>query len=224
MKLRVSNAYLILADRPILVDTGSPGECETIRSTLRALNVAFGDLSLIVHTHVHSDHMGNTAEIATAAKCSIAYHHADQPIVDRSHNGRLNGVGLRGQVMSRFFSNAEFESVTSDIDLQDGMSLNAFCANVAVIETPGHTPGSISIVTPDGDAIIGDIIMGGYMGGNVLRKKPNYHYFADNIDQSMESLDLVLSRTNRLLYVGHGGPLEHTSVHAWRRKRMGKSK
>jgi hydroxyacylglutathione hydrolase len=167
--------------------------------------------------------MGSTVEIATEAKCPIAYNHADQPIVDRSNNGCLNGVGVRGQIMSRFFSNAEFESVNADIDLQDSMSLNDFGADVAVVETPGHTPGSISIVTPDGDAIIGDIIMGGYMGGIVLRRKPNYHYFADNIAQAMKSLDLVLSRTNGSLYLGHGGPLEHASVHGWRRQRMGNS-
>ena len=223
IKLRLSNAYLILADRPILVDTGSPGESETIRSRLRKYNVEFADLSLIVHTHVHSDHMGSTAKIASEAKCPIAYHHADQPIVARSHNGLLNGVGLRGQMMSRFFSDAEFTSVNADVDLQDTKSLNDYGANVSVIETPGHTPGSISIVTRDGDAIIGDIIMGGYMGGTVLPKKPNYHYFADNIAQAMTSLDLVLSRTNRLLYVGHGGPLEHASVHRWRCLRMGKA-
>ncbi len=31
LKLRFSNAYLVLGDRPILVDTGSPGEAEQIR-------------------------------------------------------------------------------------------------------------------------------------------------------------------------------------------------
>ena len=164
--------------------------------------------------------MGSTAKIATEAKCPIAYHHADQPIVDRSNNGRLTGVGLRGQIMSRFFSDAVFESITADIDLQDGMSLNDYGADVVVVETPGHTAGSISMITRDGDAIIGDVIMGGYMGGNVMPKKPNFHYFADNLAQSIASLDLVLERTKRYLFVGHGGPLEHASVQRWRCQRM----
>ncbi len=216
LKLRVSNAYLILADSPILVDTGSPGECETIRSRLRELDIEFSDLSLIVHTHVHSDHMGSTAKIVTEAKCPIAYHPADQPIVDRSNNGRLTGIGLRGQIMSRVFSDKEFESVNADINLRDSMSLNDYGANAVVVATPGHTPGSISIVTREGDAIIGDVIMGGYMGGLVMPKKPNFHYFAHDFAESMSSLDLVLSRTSRALYVGHGGPLEHATVYRWR--------
>ena len=205
----------------MLVDTGASGDVEAIRSKLRDLNVEFADLSLIVHTHVHSDHMGSTAEILAEAKCPIAYHPADQPIVDRSDNGQLTGVGFRGRIMSRFFSYAKFDAVNADIDLQQGMSLSVYGAEVTVAETPGHTPGSISILTPEGDAILGDLLMGGYLGGNVLSTKPNFHYFADDVRQAMTSLDRVLSQTTRLLYVGHGGPQTHAAVQKWRRSRKG---
>jgi glyoxylase-like metal-dependent hydrolase (beta-lactamase superfamily II) len=160
--------------------------------------------------------MGSTAEIVAEARCPIAYHPDDQKIVDRSHNGLLNGIGVRGRIMSRFFSNAKFDSINADIQMHDGMALADYGCNATVVATPGHTPGSISIVTPEGDAIIGDVIMGGYIGGNVWSTRPNYHYFADDIEQAMKSLDTLLSRTNRTLYVGHGGPLLQKSVLAWR--------
>ena len=218
LKLRVSNAYLLTGDQPILVDTGSPSDIELIRSKLRDFNVELRDLALIVHTHVHSDHIGSTAEIVAEANCPIAYHPADQEIADRSHNGRLNGIGLRGRIMSRFFSDAKFDSVTGDIHLSSGLTLDDYGCNATVVETPGHTPGSISIVTPEGDAIIGDVIMGGYIGGNVWPTRPNYHYFADDVEQAMKSLDTLLSHTKRTMYVGHGGPLAWKSVHNWRKR------
>lgn len=218
LKLRVSNAYLIEGDRPILVDTGSPNDAELVRSQLRNVNVELRDLALIVHTHVHSDHMGSTVEVAAEAKCPIAYHPDDQEIVDRSHNGHLNGIGLRGRVMSRFFSGAKFDSVNADIPLYDGMGLADFGCDVTIVATPGHTAGSISIVTPEGDAIIGDVIMGGYVGGLVWPTRPNYHYFSDDIGRAMESLDTLLLKTRRTLYVGHGGPLLHQAVHTWRHR------
>lgn len=217
LKLRISNAYLIAGDRPILVDTGAPNDTELIRSKLREIGVEMRDLAMIVHTHVHSDHMGSTAEIVAEAKCPIAYHPNDQEIADRAHNGLLNGIGLRGKIMSRFFSGAKFDSVNADIQLYDGMTLANYGCNVTVVATPGHTPGSISFVTPEGDAIIGDVIMGGYVGGNVWPTRPNYHYFADDVDQAMKSLDTLLSRTKHKLYVGHGGPLLQNSVCAWRK-------
>ncbi len=204
-----------LGERPILIDTGSPGEVESLRFILRKHQIEFSDLALIAHTHVHSDHLGNTAAIAAEFDCPIGYHPADQPMVARSNNGRLNGVGLRGKVMSRFFSEAPFEPVRASLQLTEGMSLNAYGADLLVMETPGHTPGSISFITPNGDAIIGDIIMGGYMGGNVFRTKPNLHCFADNLAQAMKSLGRVLTQTSGKLYVGHGGPLEHASVKRW---------
>ena len=218
LKLSVSNAFVLLGERPILVDAGGPRDVNAIRSKLRDLHVKFSDLALIVHTHVHSDHMGSTAAIAAEAKCPVAYHPADQPIVDRSHNGQLTGVGLRGRIMSRFFSSAPFAPVQADIDLHQGMNLARYGADATVILTPGHTPGSVSFLTSAGDAIIGDIIMGGYMGGNFLASRPMYHYFADDIAQAMASLDLVLSQTHGTLHVGHGGPLTHASVRQWKKK------
>ncbi len=218
IKLRLSNAYLILGDRPVLVDTGSPNETEAIRVQLRRSNVEFSDLALILHTHVHSDHMGSTAEIMAEASCPVAYHPLDQAIVDQSHNGILKGVGLRGKVMARFFSNGRFDSVTANLGLFDGMSLSKFWIHATVLATAGHTPGSVSVLLPSGDAIIGDLLMGGIMGGALLSSRPNFHYFAEDIERAMESIDLILSRASRDLYVGHGGPLTHAAVKAWRLK------
>ena len=99
------------------------------------------------------------------------------------------------------------------------MALNDFGVYVKVVETPGHTPGSISIVTAEGDAIIGDVLVGGYMGGNFLPGRTNFHYFADNVEQAMISLDKILARTTGNLYVRHGGPLTHDSVVAWRNRK-----
>ncbi|KPQ31915.1 MAG: hypothetical protein HLUCCA11_22765 [Phormidesmis priestleyi Ana] len=120
--------------------------------------------------------------------------------------------------MSQFFSNEKFNSVNADIELHDGMSLTDFGLEATVVATPEHTPGSVSIVTAQGDAIIGDLIMGGYMGGRVLPTQPNYHYFADNIAEAMSSLDVILSQTKHTLYAGYGGPLSHAAVNQWRQQ------
>ena len=216
LKLRLSNAYLIRGTKPILVDTGTIGELETIRRKLRVLEVEFSDLALLLHTHVHSDHFGNTAKIAAEAKCPVAFHGNDQAIVDRATNGRLLGVGLRGRVMAKVFSEASFNRVKADLFVSNGMSLSDYGCDATIVETPGHTPGSISIITPEGDAIIGDVIMGGWMGGLLMPGKPNYHYFAEDLPLAMKSLDAILAKTTRTLYVGHGGPLAHARVQAWR--------
>ena len=223
LRLKFSNAYLILGERPILVDTGSRGDAPRIVAECAAAGVSITDLSLILHTHVHSDHFGNTAELATGAGCPVAYHGDDMPLALRGTNGPLRGVGLRGRILAPMLSRLSFRPWRADIDAEDGMRLDSFGVAASVLHTPGHTAGSISVILDSGDAIIGDLIMGGYAGGAILPTRPNFHYFAEDLPAAVRSLDRVLSTSSGRLLVGHGGPLEHHEVKRWHRARSGRS-
>jgi glyoxylase-like metal-dependent hydrolase (beta-lactamase superfamily II) len=216
LRLRYSNAYLVVGARPILVDTGSRGDAARIVAGCAAAGVSIRDLALILHTHVHSDHFGNTADLATEARCPVAYHPGDRPLAVRGNNGPLRGVGLRGRILARLLHHRPFRTRAVDVDAEDGMRLDEFGVAASVLHTPGHTPGSISVVLDSGDAIIGDVIMGGYAGGAIRPTKPNFHYFADDLPLAMTSLDRILARVSGRLYVGHGGPLQHRAVMRWR--------
>jgi glyoxylase-like metal-dependent hydrolase (beta-lactamase superfamily II) len=216
LRLRYSNAYLVVGARPILVDTGSRGDAARLVAGCAAAGVSIRDLALILHTHVHSDHFGNTADLAAEAGCPVAYHPGDQPLAARGNNGPLRGVGLRGRTLARLLHHLPFHARPVDVDAEDGMRLDEFGVAASVLHTPGHTPGSISVVLDSGDAIIGDLIMGGYAGGAIWPTKPNFHYFADDLPLAMTSLDRILARVAGRLYVGHGGPLQHHAVMRWR--------
>lgn len=221
LRLRYSNAYLLLGDRPILVDTGSRGDAPRIEAALAAVGVALRDLSLILHTHVHSDHFGNTADFAAKAGCPVSYHPADQPLAAQGHNGSLQGIGLRGRVLARLCENLPFKSVDAGIPAEEGMRLDHFGLPASIIHTPGHTAGSITVLLDSGEAIAGDTIMGGWAGGAIRRGKPNFHYFADDLPMAMASLDRILAASAGHLYVGHGGPLRRDDVARWRATHRG---
>ncbi len=216
LRLRYSNAYLVVGDRPILVDTGSRGDAPRIAAGCAAVGVSVRDLALILHTHVHSDHFGNTAELATEAGCPVAYHPGDRPLASRGNNGPLKGVGLRGRLLARLLSHLPFHGRAADIDAEEGVRLDAFGIAGSVLHTPGHTPGSISVVLDSGHAIVGDVLMGGYAGGAIRPTKPNFHYFADHLLTAMASVDRILAATSGQLFVGHGGPITHQAVTRWR--------
>lgn len=223
IRLRFSNAYLLIGERrPVLVDTGSRGEAQRIRAACAALGVKVSDLGLILHTHVHSDHFGNTVDLAAAAKCPISYHPADRVLAEQGHNGRLQGVGMRGRILSHLLGYLPFQSVSIDLPASEGQRLDEFGVAATILHTPGHTPGSISVLTDDGDAIVGDLLMGGYVGGALWPSRPNFHYFADDLTLAMDSLDRVLRASCGRLFVGHGGPLAHGTVARWRASRVGR--
>lgn len=217
LSLRWSNAYLLTGiGKPVLVDTGSPGEIGRIRTCCRKVSVNPNELALILQTHVHSDHFGNTAELARTASCPVICHAADQPFAEQGSNGRLRGVGAAGTLLSPLFSHGRFPAYHGTQAATDGMRLDEFGIAASVLHTPGHTPGSISIVLDTGDAIVGDLLMGGFAGGLLWSRKPGYHYFADDLPQAMRSLDRVLQLSSGRLFVGHGGPLQHADVAKWR--------
>ena len=216
LRLRYSNAYVVVGDRPILADTGSRGDAPKIVAGCAAAGVKIRDLALILHTHVHSDHFGNTVDLAAEAGCPVAYHPGDRPLAIRGDNGPLRGVGLRGRILARLLAHLPFRARAADIDAGDGVRLDEFGIAGSVLHTPGHTPGSISVVLDSGDAIIGDVIMGGWAGGAIRPSKPNFHYFADDLPTAMNSVDCILAATSGRLFVGHGGPIAHEAVKRWR--------
>ena len=85
----------------------------------------------------------------------------------------------------------------------DGMKLDGFDVEATIMGTPGHAPGSAPVIFPDGDAMVGDILMGGIIGGALWSCKPRFHYFADNIQQAMESLDRHRPARRQCRYPDH---------------------
>lgn len=62
--LSVSNTHLLLGDRPVLVDTGVPGEEARLAGVVREHRVAPQDLAPIALTHGHTDHAGSVNGVA----------------------------------------------------------------------------------------------------------------------------------------------------------------
>src|SRR5437868_12658939 len=60
----ITAGYLILGDRPCLVETGTSTSAPIVRDALAALGVGPDDLSTVVVTHIHLDHAGGVGDIA----------------------------------------------------------------------------------------------------------------------------------------------------------------
>ena len=61
LRLKISNAFLIKGEKLALVDTGSPKDTSGLVGAITKAGIDIKGLSLIVHTHAHSDHCGSTA-------------------------------------------------------------------------------------------------------------------------------------------------------------------
>ncbi len=214
IRLPISNAFLIRGDRPILVDSGTTKDGTRILAALEKADVKGHDLALILHTHGHSDHCGGTRQLKTATSAPTAIHSADAAAMDNGHNPMTNPTCLTARLVHALID-GRFPSVRPDILLPDQMDLQAFGVRGMVIATPGHTAGSVSVLLRDGAAIVGDMLMGGWLGGLLRSGHPGYPYFADDLGQIRAGVAKMLDLGATRFFVGHGGPIESQRVKTW---------
>ena len=211
IRLRLSNAFLIKGDRAVLVDTGCGNESGAIVRALKREQVDVAGLSLVLHTHGHGDHCGSTRELRRWTQAPTAVHAGDAHMLRRGRNDPLIPTCFTARLIRPFLAQT-FPRVRPDIELQGNTDLEAFGVACRVLHTPGHTAGSISIVTAAGDAIVGDLLMGGYLGGKVLPARPRFHYYADDVARERREIVRVLALATSRVYVGHGGPLRPDDI------------
>jgi glyoxylase-like metal-dependent hydrolase (beta-lactamase superfamily II) len=131
----VSAYVLVRAGEAVLVDSGPSGSEGTIAGTLTALGTGWSDVSDVILTHRHGDHIGSLGAVAVAAAQASMWAGID----DVDAVGRdlgLNGVGDRDQI-----------------------------AGLTVIATPGHTAGHISILDPAAGVLVAGDALNGENGG-----------------------------------------------------------
>lgn len=72
IRLAWSNAHLIIGDRAVLFDAGSPGDERVILDALGSAGIRARDLALIILGHGHADHAGAAAAVREAIPGALA--------------------------------------------------------------------------------------------------------------------------------------------------------
>lgn len=106
----------------------------------------------IVATHAHFDHIVAAERLRQATGAPLHMHRADGPLLDwfRESGRMFLGLDLGAPP-------------DVDRDAPEGSKLVAGAAELEVLHTPGHSPGSISLVA-DGVVFAGDTLFAGSIG------------------------------------------------------------
>jgi hydroxyacylglutathione hydrolase len=117
----------------IVVDPGD--EVERILEILREHRL---NVRAIVSTHTHIDHVGGLALLHAATKAPVLIHEADLELY-RHLDMQAQFLGMRTP-----------ESMRIEDFVKEGDSVRWGGYAARVIHTPGHTPGSISLLVEQG--------------------------------------------------------------------------
>ncbi len=211
IQLSFVNAFALLGNRCVVVDTGYPRSEKTIIEKLAKNSIEPKDVSLILITHGHADHFGSAAALKSLTGAPVAIHRLDAEFARRGFDPPVYPGNVVGKLIMPFLAikgPAKAPPVEPDILIEDEMSLGKFGVDGKVVSTPGHTAGSISVFSPGGDVIVGDLTVMGILGS----KRPDYPMFADDIGQLRESVRLIMQASPARIFSGHGGPFAPEAV------------
>ncbi len=195
------NCYLIKTDAGfILIDTGSSNQRAEIEKELQNAGCRPDNLKLIVLTHGDFDHTGNAAYLRRKFGAKLAMHPNDFGMIERgdmfASRGKSNPIFKAiAPLLAKF---GRSERCTPDEKIVDGTELSEYGLEAKVLSIPGHSTGSIAILTANGDLFVGDLLEN--------TKQPALNSIMDDPAAAEASVAKVKSLRIHTVYPGHGTP------------------
>jgi hydroxyacylglutathione hydrolase len=195
------NCYLAKTgvDDFVLIDTGLAVSRKALVSQLRNAGCTPGHLKLIVLTHSDFDHVGNAAYLHQEYAAKIGMHPLEIPSVETGHMGLSRKTKtLMSRILFSIYRMRKASRFKPDIELTDDTDLETFGYNARILHVPGHSIGSIGILTASGDFFCGDLMTN--------REKPALNPLIDELSVAQDSLTRLKSKDIQTVYPGHGKP------------------
>ena len=178
-----SNVYVF---DDIMVDTGTGENMDYILKSIKKAGLNPDDLSMIVNTHNHFDHVGGNR----CLNLEVAMHMEDALILES---------GDKDMTVANMFGGS-LEGIKVDIKLQEGDKIHDF----EVLHTPGHTAGGICLY--NGETLIsGDTV---FANGGFGRTD-----MSGNMNDMKRSLEKLVKLDVHYLLPGHGPCTDEGSKH-----------
>jgi len=173
----VSAYVLTRRGEATIVDTGVSGSEGAIEAGLAALDLGWVDVSNVVVTHLHPDHQGSLPAVMDLASGAAGYAGAAD-IAGITSPRELTAVGDGDRVF-----------------------------DLRIIETPGHTPGHISVLDEAGGLLVaGDALNGA--NGTVVGPNPD---FTSDLVTAGESVKKLAAFSFDTVVFGHGEPVSENA-------------
>jgi glyoxylase-like metal-dependent hydrolase (beta-lactamase superfamily II) len=200
-----ANCYLVEEEEGTLtlVDAGMQANGKRTLDFITKLKREPSAVKTIVITHCHVDHVRGLAALKAATGAKVAVHEADADFVSGKARYPAPGgaMGLAFKALSPMFKTTPVEP---DLRLKEGDVVG----RLAVLHTPGHTPGSIALLDRQSKVLfVGDTAR--FLKGKLEGPPPR---FTPRMDQAKASIERLAGLDFEVMLSGHGEPLKSTDA------------
>ena len=182
--------YLIDLGDLILIDAGAGKSVPAILENVASLGFAPRSIAAVVVTHCHIDHIGGLPMLREKTGCEIIAHELDARAIE-SGDPEKTGAALYGTT---------FPPTPVDYKLSEVREVLKFAkGEILCLHTPGHTPGSISIILDHSGkrVLFGQDIHGPFSAS-----------FGSNMAAWRKSMEVLLGLKADILCEGHLGIIQ----------------
>lgn len=176
-----TNCYIIETSRKNALLIDAPYSASVIKKELDARELT---LKKILLTHGHCDHIEALGELVSAYGCEVFISDEDRAMLTD-----------RRLCLAEYFG-SKFTPFDGALTVSDGDEISLDDVSLKVIQTPGHSAGSVCYAT-GGSLFTGDTLFEGTVGRTDL---------GGNFNTLLRSIEkLYRSGKNYVIYPGHGG-------------------
>lgn len=217
LALGVVNVFFIRdGDGLALIDTGNPGNEQSILEGARALGVAPQGIRHIALTHCHPDHAGSLAALARMTGAHVWMHHNDAEVV----RGNLPlprltpSPGVLNGILYRLFVNSAPPTVAMarvDHEIGDG-ELLPIGGGLRAFHTPGHSAGHVAFLLERAGGLL--------FAGDACANLPTlaYSIVYEDLAEGRRSLARLAGLDFAAVCFGHGRALRGQAARRFNRK------
>jgi glyoxylase-like metal-dependent hydrolase (beta-lactamase superfamily II) len=186
-----------------MIDAGMKGTAKRLAEKLEELGAAPEDIKLIVLTHGHYDHIDGLDEVRKLTGAPVAVHESeirpfDKLSLDSNESSAVFRMMIR--IISKITPKEDSTAIKPDILITNDMELSKYGADAKIIQTPGHSAGSICVLTDDGQCVCGDTLFDMFPGTHY----PIIVYSRKILADTYRKLDEI---NPSVYYPGHGKPI-----------------
>jgi glyoxylase-like metal-dependent hydrolase (beta-lactamase superfamily II) len=168
--------FLDCPEGVILIDTGMGDQVlDMVENELISLGKNWGDISAVLITHRHGDHIRNLAKVKELTGAHVYCQKEEVPEI-KDQTG-ITPIGLLHEAVL------------------------PYCGGIKVIHVPGHTKGNCCYLIEDRKILIAGDTVFGDEEGNIFEPPERY---CEDVNQATQEIERLLSYDFDILLYTHG--------------------